>query len=44
MQQDGTLGKMWPVIPLQVNEFSKKLQGCVWYQYEIYLAEQAGQA
>ena len=39
MQQDGTLGIMWPVRPLQVNDFVKKHQGCVWYQDEISLAE-----
>ena len=39
MQQYVTLGKMWPVIPLQVNEFLRKSQGYVWYQDEIYLAE-----
>ena len=39
MQQDGTLGNMWLVRSLQVNDFLKKIKGCVWYQYDIYLAE-----
>ena len=33
MNQDGTLGKMWPVRPLQVNDLLKKHQGYVWHQY-----------
>ena len=39
MQQDGTLGKMWPVIPLRVKEFLKKRWGYVWYQDDVSLAE-----
>ena len=39
MKEEGTLGKMWPVRPLRVNEFLKKRQGYVWYQDEISLAE-----
>ena len=39
MNQDGTLGKMWPMRPLRVTEFLKKSQGYVWYQNDIYLAE-----
>ena len=39
MEQDGTLGNFQPVRPLQVNDLLKKLQGYVWYQYEIYLVE-----
>ena len=39
MQQDGTFRKMWTVIPLQVNDFLKKSQGCVWYQDDISLDE-----
>ena len=39
MQQDSTLGKMWLVIPLQMDDFLKKLQGCVFYQDVIYLAD-----
>ena len=35
IQQDGTIGKVWPVRPLQVNEFLKRRQGYVWYQYNI---------
>ena len=30
---------MWPVTPLQVNEFLNKRQGYVWYQDDISLAE-----
>ena len=39
IQQDVTLGNMWPVRQLIVNDFLKERQGCVWYQDEIYLAE-----
>ena len=39
MQQDGTLGNMWPVRPLRVNGFLKKLQGYVWYQDDLSLAD-----
>ena len=39
-RQDGTLGKMCPVRPLQVNDFLKKNQRFVWYQYDIYLEAQ----
>ena len=39
MYQNGTLGNMYPVIPLRVNDLLNKLQVCVWYQDEIYLAE-----
>ena len=39
MHQDGTLGRMQPVIPLQVNDLFKERQGCVWYQDDISLAE-----
>ena len=39
MQQDGTLGNMWPGRPLRVDEFLEKLQGYVWYQDDISLAE-----
>ena len=35
MQQDVTLGKMWPVTPLQVNDFLKKWQVYVWFQDDI---------
>ena len=38
MQKDGTLGNMWPARPLQVDEFLKKLQGYVWYQDDIFVA------
>ena len=38
MQQHVTLGNILPVIPLQVNDFLKKLQRCVWYQYYFSLA------
>ena len=37
MQQGGTIGKMWPVRPLQVNEFLKKIQVYVWYHDDISL-------
>ena len=39
MQQDGTLGKMWPVRLLLVHYFLKKLQSYVWYQDDISLAD-----
>ena len=39
MQHDGTLGKMWPVIPLKVNNLLNKYQGYVWYQDGIHLDE-----
>ena len=38
INQDGALGKMWPVRPLQVKVFLKKHQVCVWYQDKISLA------
>ena len=38
MQQDGPLGNMCPVRPLQVNDFLKERKGHVWYQYGISLA------
>ena len=38
MKKDGTLGKMFPVIPLRVNSFLQKYQTYVWYQYDISLA------
>ena len=38
MQQDGTLGNIWSVIPLRVNDFLKKHQNYVWHQDDIYLA------
>ena len=38
IQKDGTLGNMWTVRPLQVDEFLKKCQGYVWYQYDTPLA------
>ena len=34
-EQDCTLGIVWPVRPLQVNDFLNKFQGYVWYQYDI---------
>ena len=37
--KDGTLGKMWPVIPIRANGFLNKRQGYVWYQDDISLAE-----
>ena len=39
MQQDSTLGKMWSVRTLQVNDFLKKRRRYVWYQDEISLSE-----
>ena len=39
IQKDDTLGKMWQVIPLWVNDFLRKIQGYVWYQDDISLAE-----
>ena len=39
MQIDGTLGKIRPVRPLQVNDFLKKRHGYVWYQDDISLAK-----
>ena len=39
IQQDGTLGKMWQVRLIQVNDFLKKFQGYVWFQYDISLAD-----
>ena len=39
MKQDGTLGKMFPVRPLRVNNYLQKYQKYVWYQDEIYLAD-----
>ena len=39
MQQYGTLGNMWLVRPLRVDDFLKRLQGCVWYQDDISLIE-----
>ena len=38
MSQYGTIGKMFPLNPLQVNDPQKKLQGYVWYQDDIFLA------
>ena len=39
MNQDVTLGKMLPVIPLKVNGFLQRYQTYVWYQYYISLGE-----
>ena len=39
MRQYIILGNIWPVIPLRVNKFLKKHQGCVWYHYGILLHE-----
>ena len=39
MKQDGTLGKMLPVIPLRVNGFLQRYQTYVWYQDDISLVE-----
>ena len=39
MKQDGTLGKMFPVIPLRVNGFLQKYQTYMWYQDDISLAK-----
>ena len=39
MQQDGTLGKMYLVKPLRVDDLINKHQVCVWYQYDISLAD-----
>ena len=35
MNQDVTLGKMLPVIPLKVNGFLQRYQTYVWYQYDF---------
>ena len=39
MKQDGTLGKMFPVIPLRVNGFLHRYQIYLWYKDDIPLAE-----
>ena len=39
MQQYGTLGNMCLVRPLQLDDFLKRLQGCVWFQNDISLTE-----
>ena len=39
MQQYGTLVNIWPVIQLGVNDFLKKRQSYVWYQDNIFLAD-----
>ena len=39
MKQDGTLGKKLPVITLRIKYFLRKYQKYVWYQDEIYLAD-----
>ena len=39
MNQDGTLGKIFPVIPLKINNFLRKYKKYVWYQDDISLAE-----
>ena len=39
MQQNGTLGKMWPVRTLRVNDLLKKQKGYVWFQEDISLAD-----
>ena len=39
MKQDGTLGKILPVIPLRVNGFLRRYQPYVWYHDAIYLDE-----
>ena len=38
MNQDGTLGKKLPVIPIRVNYFLQKHQKNMWYQDEISMA------
>ena len=37
--QDGTIGKIYPVKPLKLNNLLKKNHICVWYQDEISLAD-----
>ena len=39
MKQDGKLGNMLSVIPLRVNYFLQKYQKYVWYQDNLYLAD-----
>ena len=39
MKQDGTLGKMLPVIKIRLKYFLQEYQKYVWYQGDISLTE-----